>query len=110
MVMKFRLTYQYEVLLLCSSTWFFMFSAGLIGGIVLPFLRDAFSITLTQAGAVMTLLWFTNALIQFPAGLLADRLGEQRVIGFGLIFMVLAGVFTLRLRKPPTEEDVALVG
>jgi len=86
--MKRKLNLQHEVLLLCSLAWFLIFSAGLLPGMVLPLLREAFSMTLTQAGALMSLFWLTNALIQFPAGFLSDRCGAQRVIGIGLVLVV----------------------
>jgi len=85
--MRRRLSLQHEILLLCSSTWFLVFSAMLIPGIVLPLFRETFSMTLTRSGSLMTLFWLTHALVQYPSGFLSDRYGSRLIIGVGLATM-----------------------
>ena len=85
---------QHEVLLLCSSTWFLIFSAGLVPGITLPLLRKTFSLSLTQAGGLMTVFWLMHALVQSPAGFFSDRHGARTVIGMGLFVVTCGEILT----------------
>lgn len=46
-----------------------------------------------QIGAVLTLLWASFAVFQFPSGVLADRYGERRVIVAALSLTALGSAF-----------------
>ena len=47
---------------------------------LLPSIRADLEFDLTTAGLVVTVLWACYALMQFPGGLLADRIGERAVL------------------------------
>ncbi|MFC7009811.1 MFS transporter [Halalkalicoccus salilacus] len=47
---------------------------------LLPRIRMTYGMTLTTAGALLTALWLAYAFGQLPAGMLADRVGEGRVM------------------------------
>lgn len=47
---------------------------------LLPQVRAAFGLGNTGAGAVVSVVWLTYAVMQFPAGALVDRLGERRLL------------------------------
>ena len=62
------------------------FSAVTIGLPVLaPALRDAFGLSLLQVGLVLDSVWIGTMLTLLPWGLLADRVGERRVLTVGLV-------------------------
>lgn len=44
--------------------------------VILPYLREDYSISLTLAGLLLTLLWLAYAAGQIPGGVLGDRIGE----------------------------------
>jgi MFS family permease len=51
--------------------------------VISPFvlaIAATFAVSTGEVGIVLTLLWATFALFQFPGGVLADRYGERRVI------------------------------
>jgi MFS family permease len=54
--------------------------------VLLPEIRTAYGFDLATAGLLLTVLWAANAAGQFPGGVLADRIGEQRtlMVGVGL--------------------------
>lgn len=49
-----------------------------------PFLKDAFAVSYTELGLVMTLFYVTSGLLQTPAGFLVDRVGARNVLIGGL--------------------------
>lgn len=60
-------------------------------GIVLPFVKKEFSMTNTEAGAVVSLFFVGYAVMQIPAGFLVKKLGTRIVFP---IFMILTSLFT----------------
>jgi sugar phosphate permease len=61
------------------------FSAITVGLAVLaPVLRDEYALSLTQIGALLSAAWLGAFATLFPWGLLADRVGERRVLVVGL--------------------------
>ena len=90
--MKHVFNHRTRVLTLCSLAWFLIFSAGLLPGVVLPVVQRELALSLTQAGFPITMLWLFHALTQFPAGILADRLGRKLIIALGLLVFA-AGSF-----------------
>ncbi|WP_380676177.1 MFS transporter [Salinigranum sp. GCM10025319] len=69
-----------RILLVVSYGWFLSLGTRLVFPALLPQIRATFDITFTTAGLLLSLLWFAYAVGQFPGGLLADRIGEGRVL------------------------------
>jgi len=63
-----------------------------------PWLRDAFGVSYTELGFVMTLFFITSGLLQAPAGFVVDRFGAVRVLASGLFLL---GVGTLLAATAP---------
>ena len=68
------------VLLAVSVGWLVSIGVRLVYPALLPSIRAALEFDLTSAGLVVTVLWACYALMQFPGGLLADRIGERAVL------------------------------
>ncbi|MFB6312227.1 MAG: nitrate/nitrite transporter, partial [Salinirussus sp.] len=68
------------MLAVVSGGWFLSLGVRLVYPVLLPHLRTAYSLDLTTAGLLLTVLWLAYALGQVPAGILADRIGEGRVL------------------------------
>ena len=60
-------------------------------GIALPFIRQEFTISNTEAGALISLFFVFYSLGQIPFGFVCSRFGVKRVLPF---FMVLTSTFT----------------
>ena len=60
-------------------------------GIVLPFLKNEFKITNTEAGSVVSLFFIGYSVAQIPAGFLVKRFGVRRLFP---VFMVVTSIFT----------------
>jgi FSR family fosmidomycin resistance protein-like MFS transporter len=52
-----------------------------------PFLKQAFGVSYTELGVLMSLIYGTAAITQLPIGFLVDRLGSRAILTFGLILM-----------------------
>lgn len=59
---------------------------------LLPFIRDAFALSNTQAGFAVTAYTIASGVTNAPFGLLADRLGARRVIVGGLVVTGLSSI------------------
>src|SRR3954463_13067777 len=59
-------------------------------GIVLPFIKNEFNMSNTEAGAVVSLFFIGYSLAQIPAGVLVKRYGVRLVFG---TFLILPPVF-----------------
>ena len=68
-----------------AGGWFLALGTRLAFPAVLPFVRAEFGITNTTAGSVITALWVSYALTQFPSGVLTDTLTERRILTLGII-------------------------
>ena len=62
---------------------------------IAPAIRTRYDLSLTQLGVVLAAEWVGTLFTLLPWGLLADRVGERRVLGAGLagcgVFLVAAG-------------------
>ncbi|MFT4921932.1 MAG: MFS family permease [Haloarculaceae archaeon] len=67
-------------LLAVGVGWFFVLGLRFVVPALLPEIKPDFTLSNVGAGAAITLLWLTYALMQFPAGILVDRLGERRLL------------------------------
>ncbi len=52
-----------------------------------PFLKEAFGVSYTELGLMMTVLYGTAAVTQVPVGFLVDRLGARNVLTIGLVML-----------------------
>jgi len=64
--------------------WFLVLGMRFVVPSVLPTITEGFGATGSQAGLAVTVLWITYAVMQFPAGYYADRLGERVLLAGGL--------------------------
>jgi predicted MFS family arabinose efflux permease len=106
--------------------WFLVLGMRFVVPGVLPTITEGFGATGAQAGLAVTVLWITYAVMQFPAGYYADRLGERVLLVAGLsigagglltyaftptfgLFVVATGVFGLGtgLYGPPRGTVVS---
>jgi MFS family permease len=68
------------ILVYVALGWFFVFGTRFVFPTLLPDIRATFQISNTAAGAAITAIWVAYALVQFPSGLLSDRMGERLIL------------------------------
>jgi len=68
-----------------ASGWLLALGVRYVFPALVPQLKDAFGLDNTGTGFVITLIWLTYALMQFPAGLLVNQFGERRIILWSLL-------------------------
>jgi MFS family permease len=59
---------------------------------LLPFIRDAFGLSYTEAGFAVSAYTIASGVTNAPLGVLADRVGARRVIVWGLVLIGLSSV------------------
>jgi MFS family permease len=72
--------YRHVVLALCTLAFTATMVARLAISPVVPDVTAAYSVSTGAVGLALTGMWAAYALAQFPSGVLADRVGERRVI------------------------------
>jgi predicted MFS family arabinose efflux permease len=72
------------VLLTVAVGWLFTLGLRFLLPTLLPQVKGTFGLDNATAGFAVTVIWSCYALMQFPAGLLADRLGERTVLATSL--------------------------
>jgi MFS family permease len=85
-----------SLLLAVALGWLFILGSRFLVPAVLPQVKDAFGVGNTGGGVAVTVIWATYALMQSPAGLLADRLGERRLL-VGSLLLTAGSVIALGL-------------
>jgi MFS family permease len=83
-----------RLLLIVSVGWGSIQGGRLLLSPLLPRITSDLNISNTKAGAALTLLWGTYALLQFPSGRLSDQLSRKVLLVTG-IFFVVSGFLTL---------------
>lgn len=78
------------ILLTVSAGWFLGLGTRLAAPALVPYIRTDFGIGLSTAGYLLTVLWVTYAITQFPGGILGDRIGERKVLVAGGLLGVVA--------------------
>ncbi len=68
------------ILLIVSVGWLVSIGVRLVYPALLPSIRADLELSLTMAGLILTVLWVCYSIMQFPGGLLADRIGERAVL------------------------------
>ncbi|WP_321786563.1 MFS transporter [Paraburkholderia sp. J94] len=59
-----------------------------------PKIQSEFHLDAIQMGIVMSAFFWSYALLQLPAGLLADRFGQKKVLGFAVLWWSVATAMT----------------
>ncbi|MGF6962435.1 MFS transporter [Paraburkholderia youngii] len=59
-----------------------------------PRIQSEFHLSAIEMGVVMSAFFWSYALLQLPAGLLADRFGQKKVLGFAVLWWSLATAAT----------------
>jgi sugar phosphate permease len=72
-------------LLAIATGWVFVLGGRFLVPAVLPQVKDAFAVGDVGAGVAVTIIWVTYGLMQTPAGLLVDRIGERRLLAGGVV-------------------------
>jgi MFS family permease len=72
-------------LIAISVGWVFVLGGRYLVPAVLPQVKATFVVGDLQAGIAVTVIWATYALMQSPAGLLVDRVGERRLLAGSLV-------------------------
>ncbi|MFB6156729.1 MAG: MFS transporter [Haloferacaceae archaeon] len=81
-------------LLTVAAAWFLALGMRLAFPAALPYVRADLGLDNATAGLLVTALWGSYAITQFPAGLLTDRVGERRIL---VVSTLLGGLATLAL-------------
>jgi predicted MFS family arabinose efflux permease len=84
------------VLVAVATGWLFVLGTRIVLPALLPQVKAAFGLDNATAGLLVTLLWGAYATTQFPAGVLADRIGERRTLVTS-VAVVAVGVLALAL-------------
>nr|WP_311529275.1 MFS transporter [uncultured Ralstonia sp.] len=59
-----------------------------------PHIQKEFHLSAVEMGVVMSAFFWSYALLQLPAGILADRFGQKKVLGFAVLWWSLATAIT----------------
>lgn len=93
-----------RLLVTVAVGWFLVLGMRFAVPALLPTIRAEFRISNATAGLAVTVLWLTYAAMQFPTGVLIDRVGERVLLAaatvlsaVGLVAYVLSPVFGLFL-------------
>jgi fucose permease len=84
------------VLLVVAIGWLLVLGTRVVLPTLLPQVRETFGFDAATAGVLVSALWGAYAIAQFPAGVLADRIGERRTLVLGTT-LVAVGAGTLAL-------------
>ena len=72
-------------LLAIASGWVFVLGGRFLVPAVLPQVKDSFAVSDVGAGVAITIIWATYGLMQTPAGLLVDRIGERKLLAGSVV-------------------------
>jgi len=99
------LQYRYVLLALCTLAFTATMVARLAISPVVPLVTADFGVSTGAVGLALSGMWGAYALTQFPSGVLADRVGERRVI---LVAVGVTAVASLLLALSPSYAVFAL--
>jgi predicted MFS family arabinose efflux permease len=80
------------IILAVAVGWLLILGGRFLVPALLPQVKASFSVGNTRGGIAITVLWATYALMQSPAGVLTDHLGERALIAGSLGMSALAVV------------------
>jgi predicted MFS family arabinose efflux permease len=72
-------------LLVVALGWLAILGGRYLFPAILPQIKDFFGVSNATAGLAITLVWAGYAVMQFPAGVLVDRLGERSLLTASLV-------------------------
>jgi DHA1 family multidrug resistance protein-like MFS transporter len=81
-----------EIVFLCASSMAVMLGFGIVGPILPQYILK-FDATYTVAGLVISAFPLARMCFNFPAGILADRIGRRRPLLIGIATVTLAALF-----------------
>lgn len=94
--MSFRWRHRYFVLLVLFALYLLCYMDRMIMAAAIPFIAAEFHLSAMQMGGILSAFFFSYALCQIPAGLLADRFGPRLMSTIGItwwtIFTALTGL------------------
>lgn len=79
-----------RVLLAVAAGWGLLVGTRMSYPVLLPYIREAYGLSLSVAGLLVTIVWLGSALGQLPGGILADRFNERYVMTAGLVVVAVA--------------------
>ncbi len=88
------------VLVAVASGWGLLVGTRMSYPVLLPYLREAYGLSLSVSGLLVSVLWLGSALGQLPGGILADRYSERRIMTAGLV-VVAAALAVVALTTTP---------
>jgi len=88
--------YQHTLLVAAFLANFTNNASRLVISPLVPNVIDSFSVSKSAVGLALTGMWAVYALLQFPSGIIADRIGDYRVIVLSLA-LTLCGSLLLAL-------------
>jgi MFS family permease len=89
-----------RVLVAVASGWGLLVGTRMSYPVLLPYLREAYGLSLSVSGLLVSVLWLGSALGQLPGGILADRYSERRIMTAGLV-VVAAALAAVALTTTP---------
>ncbi|WP_135821669.1 MFS transporter [Halostella litorea] len=95
----------WDLLGVTTAAFFATMVARLSLSPLVPDIIDAFAVSKSTVGLALSGMWAAYALFQFPGGILADRIGERRVV---LLAMGATGTACAVLAAAPTFPLFAL--
>jgi len=81
-----------RVLLTVAIGWLFALGTRMVLPALLPQIKVEFTMGNALAGGLLTVLYIAYAATQFPAGILADRIGERRTLFASVLLTALGAV------------------
>ena len=85
-------SYLRNALILCSGTFFLTMLGQLIIAPLLPFIEGDLDVSHARMGIALTAYWAIYAAMQFPSGILSDRVGRRMVMVPGMIIYGLGAI------------------
>lgn len=86
LVRTFRADGRGLLLLTLAGGGFLTIGTQMIYPVLLPQLREVYGLDFTTSGLLLTILFFSNGLFQFPSGLVADAVGERSLMSASSFF------------------------
>lgn len=86
----------YDVVVIVSLLWFMVQFLRFVFPPLFETFQTIYGVSNTETGLLFTSLMIAYACMQFPAGILGDRIGEPRVIIGGSLFFACAAILVAR--------------